>query len=80
MSSLAERKSRLRVEFSEQVRERGRLRAVTMELQPWCLRVRLKGMRQSFEISPAAIYSTAVKMQVEHARAERKAARKKARP
>ena len=73
MTSLAKRKTRLLVEFSDCVRERGKLREVTMELTPYGLSVRLKGMRSSFEISPAAVYNRAVLLAVEKARSEKKA-------
>ena len=77
MTTLSERKSRLVVEFSDAVRERGRLRPVTMELRPWGASVRLKGMRQSFEVSAAAIYDLAVKQYVAQQRAEKKARKAK---
>lgn len=73
MTSLSERKSRLVVEFSDAVRERGRLRPVTMELKPWGASVRLKGMRQSYEVSAAAIYGLAVKQFVAEQRDAKKA-------
>ena len=73
MTSLSERKSRLVVEFSDAVRERGRLRPVVAELRPWGMTIRLKGMRASFEISAAAIYDLAVKQYVSQQRAEKKA-------
>jgi hypothetical protein len=76
MTQLSKRKSRLRVEFSDAVRDRGRLREVTMELTPYGVTVRLKGMRTAYEISPAAIYNRAVLLAVEKRRAEKKAAKK----
>lgn len=72
MNNLSKRKTRLTVEFSDTVRERGRLREVTMEFNPYCVTVRLKGMRQRYEISPAGIYNMAVRVAVEKARAERR--------
>lgn len=75
MTSLATRKSRLRVEFSDAVRERGRLREVTMEFSPYGIKVRLKGMRQGFDISPASVYNQAVLKFVAAQRAEKKAKR-----
>jgi hypothetical protein len=75
MTSLATRKTRLSVEFSDCIRERGKQRNVTMELTPYGVRVRLKGLRSSFEISPAAIYNRAVLLEVERKRAERKRAK-----
>lgn len=76
MSDLATRKSRLCVTFSETVRERGKHREVTMELTPYCLRVRLKGMRQTFEISPGAIYHRAAAIHAEKMRTEKRAQRR----
>lgn len=78
MSRLDQRKSRLVVEFSDCVRERGRLREVTMELSPYGLKVRLKGMRSTYNISPAAIYNRAVLLEVERKRAEKKARKRHA--
>jgi hypothetical protein len=43
-----------------------------MEFNPYCITVRLKGMRQRYEISPAGVYNIAVRMAVEKARVERK--------
>jgi len=76
MTSLAHRKTRLSVEFSDTIRERGKLREVTMLLTPYGVQVRLKGLRSVYEISPAAIYNRAVLLHVEKQRAERKARRK----
>lgn len=73
MTALEKRKSRLVVEASDGVRERGKFREVTMELHPYTLSIRLKGMRQSFELSYAAIYDLAVKKHVAALRAEKKA-------
>ena len=73
MSRLDSRKSRLTVEFSETIREHGRHREVTMELSPYGVTVRLKGLRTRFVISPAAIYNRAVLLEVERRRAEKKA-------
>lgn len=76
MTALEKRKSRLVVEASDCIRERGKLREVTLELHPYTMSVRLKGMRQSFEVSYASIYNLAVKQAVEKARAEKRAKRK----
>jgi hypothetical protein len=74
MSSLSKSKRKSRkVEFSDVVRERGKSREVTMEFTPYLVSVRLKGMRQRFEISPAGIYNYAVRIAVERRRLERKA-------
>lgn len=79
MTSLAKRKSRLSVEFSDCIRERGKLREIIMEFSPYGVKVRLKGLRKSFDISPAAIFNRAVFIQVERDRAA-KAADKSAKP
>ncbi len=76
MSSLAKRKTKLSVEFSDCVRERGKLREVTMVLTPYGVSMRLKGMRSVYEISPASIYNLAVLKEVERRRAEKKKAKK----
>ena len=75
MTALDKRKTRLSVEFSDAVRERGRLRPVTMEFSPYGVKVRLKGMRVAFDISPASIYNQAVLKAVAAKRAEKKAKR-----
>jgi hypothetical protein len=72
MTSLAKRKTRLSVEFSDCVRERGKLREVTMDFTPYGIKVRLKGLRSSFELSPASIYNLAVQKEVERRRLEKK--------
>jgi hypothetical protein len=77
MTSLAKRKTRLSVEFSDTVREQGKHREITMDFSPYAVSVRLKGLRSSFLISPAAIYHCAVRLSVNQAVADKKA--KKAR-
>ena len=79
MGQLTKRKSRLVVEFSDAVRERGKLREITMELQPYAVLVRLKGLRASYAISPAAIFNRAVLLDVERRRAEKAAKKGKVR-
>jgi len=76
MTSLAQRKSKLTIETSDTVRERGKLREVTIEATPYYAVVRLKGLRARFEVSWAGIYDQAVKIAVEKQRAGRKARRK----
>lgn len=76
MTALDKRKTRLSVEFSDAVRERGRLRPVTMDLTPYGVRVRLKGMRCSFDVSPASVYNLAVLKFVAAKKAEKKARKK----
>ena len=75
MTRLDERKTRLSVEFSDCVRERGKLREVTMLFTPYGIKVRLKGLRSAFEISPASIYNLAVQKEVQRRRDEKKAKR-----
>ena len=76
MSHLAKRKSRLTFQTCDTVRERGRLREVIIEADPYTARVRLAGMRTSYPVSYAAIYNQAVLRAVEAERAAKKAARK----
>jgi len=76
MTSLDKRKTKLAVEFSDVVRERGRLREGVMTLTPYSVTVRLKGMRGSFEVSPCSIYNLAVMKAVAAKRAEKKARKK----
>ena len=76
MTSLAKRKSKLSVEFSDCVRERGKLREIVMDFSPYGVKVRLKGMRSAFEVSPASIYNLAVLKFVSAQRAEKKARKK----
>lgn len=73
MTALSKRKTRLVVEFSDCVRERGRSREILMELTPYGVKVRLKGMRTAFDISPASVYNLAVMKEVARSRAEKKA-------
>jgi hypothetical protein len=76
MSVLAKRKTRCILEFSDTVRERGKLREIIFELSPYGIRVRLKGLRGSYEITPASVYTAAVARFVARAKAEKAAARK----
>lgn len=75
MTPLANRRTKLAVEFSDAVRERGKLREVVMQFSPYGVTVRLKGMRCSFDVSPASIYNLAVLKAVAAKRAEKKAKR-----
>lgn len=72
MTALSQRRTKLVIETSGQIREQGRYREVIIEAQPYHAVVRLKGLRTSFEISYEAIYSLAVKQAVAKERAERK--------
>ena len=76
MSKLCERKSRLVAEFSETIRERGRSREIVVQLSPYNIKVKLKGTRHWFDLSPASCYNLAVAKEVAKQRAERKARRK----
>lgn len=76
MSKLSTRKSRLCVEFSDTIPERGQWREVVMELHPHYLAVRLKGLRKSYPISPGAVYERAAQLEAMRMRAERDARRK----
>lgn len=76
MTDLASRKTRCVVQFSDTVRERGKLREVIFTLSPYGITVRLKGMRQGFDISPASVYNQAVLKFVAAQKAEKKAKRK----
>lgn len=74
MTSLAKRKSKLIFTTSDTVRERGRLREVIVEAaSPYHLRVRLAGLRTSYELSFAGLYQQAVRVEVERRKAEKKA-------
>lgn len=76
MTSLAKRKTRLLIETSDTVRERGRSREVVIEATPHIALVRLKKTRTVYPISYAAIYHAAVRLAVAEQLAARKAAKK----
>jgi hypothetical protein len=48
-----------------------------MEFSEYGIRVRLKGLRTAFEVSPASVYNLAVMKEVAARRAEKKAKRGK---
>lgn len=75
MNSLSQRKTRLQFITAEEVKERGRYRAVVIEAKPYTALVRLQGLRTSFEVSYGAIYHLAARLAVVKARAEKKARR-----
>jgi 3-methyladenine DNA glycosylase Tag len=77
MSELAARRTRLVFTTADQVRERGKLRAVVIEAQPYMAMVRLHGTRTAFPVSYAAVYHLAARLAVAEQRKE-KAAKKKA--
>ena len=76
MTNLRSRKTRCIVMFDETIRERGKSREIVMELNPYSVRVRLKGMRGSYEIPAASVYNAAVARFVAQQRAEKLAAKK----
>lgn len=76
MTILEKRKSRLQIITSDVVRERGKFREVVLEAHPYYANVRLKGMRSGFQVSWAGIYNLAARLEVERAKAEKKAAKK----
>lgn len=76
MSVLSKRKTRCVLEFSDTVRECGKLREIIFELSPYGISVRLKGLRSSYEITPASVYTTAVMRQLSRLKAEKLAAKK----
>lgn len=77
MTDLSRRKSKCVVQFSDCVRERGKLREVVFTLTPYGISVRLKGMRSSFDVSPASVYNLAVMKQVQKQKDEKKARKKR---
>ncbi len=76
MSTLTQRKTRLIFETAGVVRERGKLREVIIEAQPYLCVVRLKGMRKRLLVSWPVIHNVAAKIAAEEARAKRKTQRK----
>lgn len=76
MTNLRTRKTRLVFETENEVRERGKYRAVVIEATPYIAMVRLKGTRTAFPISYAAIYHAAARIAAEEARRAKKAGRK----
>jgi hypothetical protein len=76
MTQLSKRKTRLVIESSDVVRERGRSREVVIEAQPYVAMVRLKGTRTAFPISYAAIYHAAARLAAAEKLAAKKAAKK----
>ncbi|MEK7068435.1 MAG: hypothetical protein AAB964_01330 [Patescibacteria group bacterium] len=59
------------------VRSQGKLREVVIELRPpFVIRLRLKGTRQSYEITAAGLFQVLGKLNAERIHEERMAARK----
>jgi hypothetical protein len=79
MSKLATRKTKLTFETADEMRERGQYRQVIVEAQPTFAVLRLKGLRKTVTITWAGIYSYATKLEVEHAKALKEAAKKEMR-
>jgi hypothetical protein len=77
VTSLAERKTRLVFETSDQVRECGAWRPVIVEAHAGYAVLRLKGLRGRFEICYGTVYQQAARIAAERARAEKKAAKKR---
>jgi hypothetical protein len=73
MTNLSKRKSKLVFFTDDAVRESGKLREVTVTAHPYHADIRLKGMKTSYSISWASVYSLAVKQAVEQARRDKKA-------
>lgn len=76
-TALASRKSKLVFETGDVIRERGKLRAVVIEIaSPTVAYVRLKGTRTRFPFEWSAVYHMGAKNQAIRERNEKKAARK----
>lgn len=71
MTKLRERKSKLRFETEAEVRYRGRMRAVVIEVNGngYTASVRLAGTRMRYEFSWAGLHDWAAEMHVRRARA-----------
>lgn len=76
MPALDQRKTRLAFTTCDTVRDRGRLRPVVIDAQPYYAMVRLQGTRTAFPISWAAIYHAAARIKSQQDRAAKDAARK----
>jgi hypothetical protein len=75
MTALDKRKTRLVFTTCDAVRDRGRLRSVVIDAQPYIANVRLAGTRTTFSISWAAVYHAAARLQAQQNRAAKAAAR-----
>ena len=71
MTKLRERKTRLQFTTADEVKERGKYRAVVVEAQPYTALVRLQGTRTTFPVSYAAIYHLAARLAAQQERAEK---------
>jgi hypothetical protein len=72
MKALADRKTKLIFETSDQVRERGAYRQVVVEARPSYAVLRLKGLRTSFQLCYGTAYQMAARFEAERKRAEMK--------
>jgi hypothetical protein len=77
MTALRERKTRLTFETADEIRDRGRYRAVVVEAEPDYAVLRLKGTRHRFQVSWAGLYQYAAKCEVDRLRREKAASRKR---
>jgi hypothetical protein len=74
VTTLRERKTKLVFESADDsIRERGKYRPVVIEAHPFHATVRLKGLRQGFDVPWSAIWSMGAKAEVERIRREKKA-------
>lgn len=71
MTALTARKTRLIIETSDTIREKGKYRNIMVEAKPFHASIRLKGMRHSHDISWGAVWNLAVKIAVANERAEK---------
>ncbi len=76
MKRIAERKSRLTFETDQEIRYRGKMRAVIVEPSPFFCTVRLKGSRVRYEVPWYAVYLKGAQIFADQQREQRKAARK----
>ncbi len=73
MTRLSDRRTRLIVTTGGEIKERGKYRAVVLELKPQVMMVRLLGTRHTLPISYEDLYMTAAKREADRKRAEKKA-------
>lgn len=69
---LADRKTPLEFETSDEIHEAGQYREVVVEAHPTHAVVRLKGLRGGYEVSWSAVWAMAAKAAAEKARREKK--------
>lgn len=72
MTNIADRKTRLIIETPSEIQGR----PIVLQAEPWGLNVRLKGLRTPYKITWAQVYNRAAILEVEAARAAKKAAKK----